>query len=437
MILTTMIRDYEKTIQEPMDLSTLRYLLDTNITIDDINNLVVKDAEHFFTLALRVFQNALHYNSPHLDSSYAVQLVQRCQLLIRYTQWISLETLPVTENDDATNEASSSAAIPSVKYLTKSNQLAERKVREDILTDWNILGDSSSSSSAASSSSSSNWGNPYTECKKLLKDLERCRNNQERIQLSFFLQPVNEASLSDYSVYIRSPIDLSTIKYRLDGTLPGSTIISEAINRQLPRYLKYGEFVGDLRRVFTNALKYNKLHLATDSTGMSQKVYDAALIYQERLEALLSLFTVGLADRVERTRIANMEAAQKEADKLAKHMREEEEAKRFEKAMIAELKATDHIFAADYDLEQKKKLTEQQLKSHILAQQRAIITSSNTNNIASMDMDLGRDVALDGEQSQSGLLGQQSPNSSSSADGIPAIGNTNIIQIFQICYSLL
>ena len=54
--------------------------------------------------------------------------------------------------------------------------------------------------------------------------------------------------------------------------------------------------------------------------------------------------------------------------------------------MLAELKATDEVFAADYNLEQKSKLTELQLKAHILAQQRAMLNANSAANAASMEV---------------------------------------------------
>jgi hypothetical protein len=96
------------------------------------------------------------------------------------------------------------------------------------------------------------------------------------------------------------------------------------------RYSKFGEFVADLRRVFSNALKYNGAHLTSDDTGITRLVYDAALMLQERLEGLLPTFTVHLAERIERARITNAEQRSLiEADR-AKREKEEAEAKRFE-----------------------------------------------------------------------------------------------------------
>ena len=98
--------------------------------------------------------------------------------------------------------------------LTRSAQSEQRKARDTILTEW-FIHDTGNS--------------PYTECNKLLKDLQRGRNKNEYIQISYFQQPVNEKTVSDYSVYVRNPSDLSTIKYRLDGTLPGTSVIAQAI----------------------------------------------------------------------------------------------------------------------------------------------------------------------------------------------------------------
>lgn len=38
-------------------------------------------------------------------------------------------------------------------------------------------------------------------------------------------------AISDYSVYVRNPADLSTIKYRLDGTLPSALRVADLIGK--------------------------------------------------------------------------------------------------------------------------------------------------------------------------------------------------------------
>ena len=164
-----------------------------------------------------------------------MQLVQRCQLLKRYTYWTALETLPIEEveekkeqgggdgsggrksNKISDNNNSGGGSSQSALVLSKAAQLAERKVREEILNHWNIHDTGTS---------------PLTECNKLLKDLQRARNKSESLQISFFQVPVNEQAITDYSVYVRNPADLSTIKYRLDGTLPGTANIANAIGEK-------------------------------------------------------------------------------------------------------------------------------------------------------------------------------------------------------------
>eukprot|EP01032_Pedospumella_encystans_P016544 gene16544-18873_t len=365
---------YLALISQPMDLTTL---------ITELNAGNLEGPQHFLDLALTIFQNSIDYNAGHqADSSYAVHLVQRCEVLKKFINWMALETLPV--QDDRTHPKPESLG-----YLRTSVQLAERKVRDDILSNWFI----------------SDTGNsPYTECNKLLKDLQRGRTNAERVQIGFFQIPVNETAVSDYSVYVRNPADLSTIKYRLDGSLPSNLSVANVIDKTAKRYLKYGEFVADLRRVFTNAIKYNGAHLTSDSTGITQQVYEAALMLQERLESLLAPFTVHLADRIERARVTNAELQEQMSIAKAKRDAEEAEAKKFEQLVLAELKATDEVFAADYDLEQKSKLTELQLKAHILAQQRAMLNANSAVSGATME-DLGRDMAAD----DTSTGGQMSP----------------------------
>jgi hypothetical protein len=98
--------------------------------------------------------------------------------------------------------------------LTRAAQEEQRKLRDTLLSEWYIQ---------------DTGGSPYTECNKLLKDLQRGRNKAEYIQIGYFQEPVNVKAISDYSVYVRNPADLSTIKYRLDGTLPSALRVADLI----------------------------------------------------------------------------------------------------------------------------------------------------------------------------------------------------------------
>jgi hypothetical protein len=98
------------------------------------------------------------------------------------------------------------------------------------------------------------------------------------------------------------------------------------------------------------------------------------------------------------------------------------------------------VFAADYDLEQKRKLTELQLKEHILQQQRAMIEASTAAAPASMEVqraccrmrclrnssvfcaqDLGKDIVHD-DTSAGGPAGQMSPLTAAAAGALFGTG---------------
>ena len=152
--------EYRKTVKQPMDLGTLRLQLD--------NGILTGPEEFCFRLKL-VFQNCIDYNAPHHESIYAKHLVDRCELLVQFCKWIGLEMLPVVddtlgvEDTTATTTTTTEKSRTVVKEaklvaLRKSVQLKERASRSAILVESSIkeLGSS-----------------PYTECKKLMKDLGR------------------------------------------------------------------------------------------------------------------------------------------------------------------------------------------------------------------------------------------------------------------------
>ncbi len=133
---------------------------------------------------------------------------------------------------------------------------------------------------------------------------------------------MDDKLLADYSVYVRKPIDLATIKNRLEKTSPSSSSSSTLSGyikttpsfdiSLIPRYNNYFEFISDCRRIFSNAIKYNAAHIASDTTGLSQLVFDAAVYLQEKLESLSPMFTITLIDRIETVRHEWMDLDHKE-----------------------------------------------------------------------------------------------------------------------------
>jgi hypothetical protein len=351
LIMPHLAEDYLRVISKPMDINTIRARLDGG---------AILDAQEFYEMLLQVFQNAIDYNAPHTESPYAMKLVEQCKHLINYCKWLCFESLPLQDDSTETN-TDESFLKEYYGELRISLRDKARKEREDVVISgyFHEL-----------------INNPFTECKKLLKDLERTSKKLESVQLSYFIAPVDVTLVTDYSVYVRSPMDLSTIKYKLDGTEPTVDWIANAINKLSPRYKKIGDFVQDLRRVFSNAKVFNKAHIDTDPTETSKLIYEAALIFDEKLEGLLPKFTLSLADRIECARIMNKELKEKEEADRLKRLQDKEEDKQIEQKLIEEYKKTDKLFALDQDIELKKKQTEKQLKAHVEAKKMAVVESS-------------------------------------------------------------
>ena len=180
---------------------------------------------------------------------------------------------------------------------------------------------------------------------------------------------------------------------------------------RMPSYVHYWEFVDDLKRVFTNALRYNKEHLLTDTTNTSKMIYDAAEMFSARVDSLIPPFTVSLADRLERLRLAKEEKdefaeviaalfwysmcfvchdAFRSVEKVGRKQeaKQQEEEKRFEQQLIDKLMKEDDKFAADYDVERKKRDTAQQIQIHHQNQLKKKLMPANSN------IEVQRDIVL-------------------------------------------
>lgn len=165
------------------------------------------------------------------------------------------------------------------------------------------------------------------DCDRLWKEAKRTKNKSEQRHMDIFLLPLDEtqlAELDDYYVHVRKPMDFSTIKYRLDGTLPhialpaatGGAIRSKALQakiQQHSRYKTYGEFFSDLKLVFDNAIRYNSQHKADNE--VSAQVHTAALTFRKRLEEAIASFTLRVIDKLERIRLKREEDAEREVSR--------------------------------------------------------------------------------------------------------------------------
>ncbi len=99
--------------------------------------------------------------------------------------------------------------------------------------------------------------------------------------MKWFSDPVDVALIPDYREHVPNPIDISTIENKLTTH----------------EYLKYGEFVSDLRRIFTNAIRYNERLRAVDKN--SNLICQAVEQMQPVLERLLfGRFSIDVSSRL-------------------------------------------------------------------------------------------------------------------------------------------
>lgn len=309
-------------------------------------NREIRNVNEFITMLLRIFENVVERFEQLQDQEFIRRLVTGCKHLILYTRWLCLETFTL----DPSQTSSSSSKDANLNFLTTENRDHERQEREKFL-DTAVVDTTT-----------------ISICRKLVKDMERTKNKAELIQLSYFQTPVTDKILADYSVYVRKPMDMSTIKAKLDASVPTSASSSSSssayksiITGNIGRYSNHGEFISDFRRVFANAIKYNGAHLETDSTGLSKIVHEAAVLLQARLESLLPSYTLAAVDRFIVTMSEREEAGKLASKKQAYEAKVEEEVKQFEQVTQAQLKATDQMYAHDLDAAAKRKETRKQI----------------------------------------------------------------------------
>lgn len=105
--------------------------------------------------------------------------------------------------------------------------------------------------------------------------------------MTFFLSANYPA---DYTAFIAKPMDWEKVQRKLK-------------KRQ---YDLFSDVIGDLRLIFSNALKYNSRLKGTDT--VSGRAYDSALYMQKKLEAAINKLMLSVSDRLERERIDHSNA---------------------------------------------------------------------------------------------------------------------------------
>ncbi len=379
------IRDvYLSRIAEPMDIRTIEDLLATQSFYHP---------DEFYMKLCRIFQNAIEFNDDIADTSdFLKKMVEKSKYLLKYIKWLCLEKLPVIDDTDpialqnATKDAIEIAGLSEnhVFLLTKSardNARMEREelVYESLMREFQNLPTSMNSQTRTEITRIGK--DPYKECKSTINELLRSKCKRDEENIAFFICPVNIEYVPDYMVFVRNPMDLSTLHFRLDGTKPTNNKIDNLIDKSIPpeSYETYGEFFDDCQRIYENAIVYNKAHLQSDNTGISQQIFDIATQFKLKLkDVIIPKHTLTLADRICVCRYL-LEGEQAVIKELK---RKEEEAKRSQERLLQQLieekKAINAEFAMDINPELKRQRTELELRERERAEKKAMIAASNT-----------------------------------------------------------
>ncbi len=315
---------YLSIVSAPMDLTML-----TN----QLNMGTILDAEEFYEKLSSVFLNLALYNSRgglmEHEKFAAEQMVKKGNHLADYVKWLCLESFSVKSAE--IEEASDRPEM--LGCLRASQVIAMREAREAILQKSPLSGS-------------------VADCKKLLASLKRTKGKQETIAMGWFCVPV--VMPSDYSVYVRKPMDLGTVQKKLHKGLNKS---------HEGGYMSYGEFLNDLRLTFKNSIKYNAVHMQDEG---SATVHKAASNFLGRLEELLPSWTVDVAEKCQREAITASHEEQLQREQLERLLEEKRQLDAFAEQELARRLAEDRQFQDDMDVEKKKAKTEEERKEQDL-----------------------------------------------------------------------
>jgi hypothetical protein len=272
--------DNSNKIDEDMNLTELIRLFNAGL---------IKDELDFVNKLLGIFQHVVDHLNPE-ETEFARKLHRGCAHLVDYCWWQCLEHLNPFEVVPIVKRAPAFM----IREFTIAARDEQRTKREGLLKE-------------PTNSINNNL------CKRVLKDLEKGSHRGRAKEIDFFKKPVDDKLLADYPMYVRKPMDLGTVTTKLEEG----------------RYRSYCDFMDDCRRVFSNAIKYNGHHKETDTTGLSLLIYNAAMLFQSKLEGLLAKFTVESLDKMIRQRFIDEEFAKVRAAQEQQQRQERQAEKEF------------------------------------------------------------------------------------------------------------
>jgi bromodomain-containing factor 1 len=224
------IPDYPNIIKNPMDLSTISKKLEGN---------EYSSASEFAADVRLMLNNCFTFNAA--DS----QVAKMGRNLEKYFN-NCLAKMPASM-EQANSLSSAASASPRRKSEPVASPMATRPRRETVTTPGVRRGSNSSNvytpkppSSASSAKSGKRQAGDITFCRQVLSELTK--KTHQNINWAF-MQPVDPVALGipDYFTVIKNPMDLGTIRRKLDSR----------------EYLNAEQFEQDVRLVFSNCFLYN------------------------------------------------------------------------------------------------------------------------------------------------------------------------------------
>lgn len=292
--------EYLAKVEFPMDLGTLQY---------ELTYQGVLDSQDFFEKITRVFQNTVTFTGLRQDGGeFAKKMCDRCSHMVNLIKWLSLEQLPVVDDEGLENPEE-------MGPLRVSNRQAARDQRKEMLTQ------------------------AYVRVPKLVEMLLKKLESSNRKEMLPFRDPIKTELLPTYYQYVRRPMDITTIRNKL------------ATNK----YANYWQPVEDLRLVFNNARIFNGAHMQSDP--ISKTFHNYAVMLGEKLEVLVwTDYSIDALDRLMKFKLSD-ETKQK-IEQETKERLAQERAKRdaiFEEEK-ANLMRKDPNFAFDQDRDAKRRV---------------------------------------------------------------------------------
>jgi hypothetical protein len=284
---------YLSKIKKPMDLTTAECRL--------LHGGYYSCPQDFVDDIALVFMNAVTFNEAgHQEGDpTSCAYYDASRHLLRYSRWLSLDTLSDYLFDDTGMEgAQVKGPVPQWKLSISNHKDALEEMEEIVMNHF-----------IDKSDEGENFTWIESECEKLLRSL---RTQSDSKYMRFFIEPIYP---ENYFLYISKPISCVDCDKKLQDR----------------EYDTFGDLVTDLRLIFENAKKYNGKMKDTDP--ISRLAYDSATIMAEKLEVAIQRLFVIASDRLEREKVENdvldreeRLAEKQEEERLVKEWQQQREA---------------------------------------------------------------------------------------------------------------